>query len=69
MQLAYVLTDNTAVNASWTLTSIAKSNGEAYIYTFGPVGSGATSGLSLYASVALTSFSIANLSTVAISIA
>ena len=69
LQLAYVLTDNTAVTASWTLTSMAKANGEAYIYTFGPVGSGATSGLSLYASVALTSFSIANLSTVAISIA
>ena len=68
MQLAYVTTSNAAVSASWTLTSIAKATGEAYIYTFGAIGNGTVDGSIYYASVALTSFSIANLSTVALSI-
>jgi len=69
MQLAYVTTSNTAVTASWTLASVAKATGEAYIYTFGAVGNGTVSGDTYYASVALTSFSISTLSTVALSIA
>ena len=71
MQLAYVTTSNTAVTASWTLASVAKATGEAYIYTFGAIGNGtiAADGVTYYASVALTSFSISTLSTVAISIA
>ena len=68
MQLAYVTTSNAAVSASWTLTSIAKATGEAYIYTFGAIGNGSVSGDIYYASVALTSFSISTLSTVALSI-
>ena len=68
MQLAYVTTSNAAVSASWTLTSIAKATGEAYVYTFGAIGNGTVDGSIYYASVALTSFSIANLSTVALSI-
>ena len=69
MQLAYVTTANAAVTASWTLASVAKATGEAYIYTFGAIGNGSVNGDIYYASVALTSFSIANLSTVALSIA
>ena len=69
MQLAYVTTSNTAVTASWTLASVAKATGEAYIYTFGAIGNGSVSGDTYYASVALTSFSISTLSTVALSIA
>ncbi len=71
MQLAYVTTSNTAVTASWTLASVAKATGEAYIYTFGAIGNGtiAADGVTYYASVALTSLSISTLSTVALSIA
>ena len=69
MQLAYITTSNAAVSASWTLASVAKATGEAYIYTFGAIGNGSTSGDIYYASVALTSFSISTLSTVALSIA
>ena len=69
MQLAYVTTSNTAVTASWTLASVALATGEAYIYTFGATGNGSVSGDIYYASVALTSFSISTLSTVALSIA
>ena len=69
MQLAYVTTSNTAVTASWTLASVAQATGEAYIYTFGAIGNGSVSGDIYYASVALTSFSISTLSTVALSIA
>ena len=68
MQLAYVTTNNTAVTASWTLASVAKATGEAYIYTFGAIGNGSVNGDIYYASVALTSFSISTLSTVALSI-
>ena len=69
MQLAYVTTSNTAVTASWTLASVAKATGEAYVYTFGATAGGTISGDIRYASVALTSFSISTLSTVALSIA
>jgi hypothetical protein len=68
MQLAYITTANAAVSASWTLASVAKATGEAYIYTFGSLGDGSVSGDTYYASVALTSFSISTLSTVALSI-
>ena len=68
MQLAYVTTSNAAVTASWTLASVAKATGEAYIYTFGAIGNGSVNGDIYYASVALTSFSISTLSTVALSI-
>ena len=67
MQLAYVTTSNTATTASWTLASVAKATGEGYIYTFGAL---TVSGSNpYYASVALTSFSISTLSTIALSIA
>ena len=69
MQLAYVVTGNTATTASWTLASVAQATGEAYIYTFGATAGGTISGDIRYASVALTSFSISLLSTVALSIA
>ena len=68
MQLAYVTTANAAVTASWTLASVAKATGEEYIYTFGAIGNGSVNGDIYYASVALTSFSISTLSTVALSI-
>ena len=68
MQLAYVITGNTSVTASWTLASVAQATGEAYIYTFGATGNGSVSGNNYYASVALTSFSISTLQTVALSI-
>ena len=69
MQLAYVTTNNTAVTvtASWTLASVASATDR--VYTFGSLGNGSVSGTTYYASVALTSFSISTLSTVAISIA
>jgi hypothetical protein len=69
MQLAYVTTANTAVTASWTLASVSQATGEGYIYTFGATGNGSVSSTTYYASVALTSFSISDLSTVALSIA
>ena len=67
LQLAYVTTSNTATTASWTLASVASATDR--VYTFGSLGNGSVSGTTYYASVALTSFSISTLSTVAISIA
>ena len=66
MQLAYVA-GGTATTASWTLASVASATDR--IYTFGNLGNGSVSGTSYYASVALTSFSISTLTTVALSIA
>ena len=68
MQLA-IVTSAGVFNASWTLSSVAAATSQSYVYTFGPISSGAANGNTMYASVALTSFSIANLSTVALSIA
>jgi hypothetical protein len=70
MQLA-VVAGASVYNASWTLASAASS--DTRVYTFGATAGGTVvnpgaSGI-YYASVALTSFSIANLSTVALSIA
>jgi hypothetical protein len=67
LQLAYITTGNAATTASWTLASVASATDR--IYTFGNLGNGSVNGTSYYASVALTSFSISTLSTVAISIA
>jgi hypothetical protein len=67
LQLAYVTTSNVATTASWTLASVASATDR--IYTFGNLSNGSVNGTSYYASVALTSFSISTLSTVAISIA
>ena len=64
MQLAYVPTVGSAVQASWTLPSSATN----FIYQFGPTGTGALNGTTYYASVALAAFDIATLSTVALSI-
>ncbi|MCX6450008.1 MAG: hypothetical protein NTV41_05810 [Actinobacteria bacterium] len=71
MQLAYVTTSNTAVTASWTLASIsgASPQGDSRVYTFGATGDGSVVSSTYYASVALTSFSISTLQTVALSIA
>ena len=68
MQLA-VVTSAGVYNASWTLGSVATNISDTYTYTFGSTGDGTRSGTIYYASTALTSFSIANLSTVALSIA
>ena len=69
MQLA-VVTSAGVYNASWTLSSIAAATSNNYVYTFGVVGDGTVVNTNtMYASVALTSFSIANLTTVALSIA
>ena len=67
LQLAYVVTGNTATTASWTLASVASATGR--VYTFGAISGGTVVDSTYYASVALTSFSISTLSTVAISIA
>ena len=64
MQLAYVTTTPATFQASWTLPS----SGTNFIYQFGPTSSGALSGSTYYASVALAAFDIALLSTVALSI-
>jgi hypothetical protein len=68
MQLA-VVTSAGVYNASWTLSSIAASTSNSYVFTFGATNSGRNIGDIYYSSIALTSFSIANLSTVALSIA
>ena len=68
MQLA-VVTSTGVYNASWTLGSVATNISDTYIYTFGSTGDGSRSGTIYYASTALTSFSIANLTTIALSIA
>jgi hypothetical protein len=70
MQLA-VVAGASVYNASWTLASAASS--DTRVYTFGATAGGTVvnpgaTGI-YYASVALTSFSIANLTTVALSIA
>ena len=69
MQLA-VITSAGVYNASWTLASIsgASPQGDTRVYKFGAIGDGSVVSTTYYASVALTSFSIANLSTVALSI-
>jgi hypothetical protein len=69
MQLA-VITSAGVYNASWTLASIsgASPQGDARVYKFGVTGDGSVVSTTYYASVALTSFSISNLSTVALSI-
>ena len=69
MQLA-VVTSAGVYNASWTLSSVAAATSQSYVYTFGSTGDGTVVNTNtMYASAALTSFSIANLSTVALSIA
>ena len=68
MQLA-IVTSAGVYNATWTLSSIAAAESQTYVYTFGAIGTGVPSGVNMYASTALTSFSIANLTTVALSIA
>ena len=68
MQLAYVA-GGTATTASWTLSSVAAATSENYVYTFASIAGGIASGNTMYASVALTSFSISTLTTVALSIA
>ena len=70
MQLA-VITSAGVYNASWTLASISGSSpqGDTRVYKFGSTGDGSVVSTTYYASVALTSFSISTLSTVAISIA
>jgi len=67
LQLAYVVTGNTSTSASWTLASVASATDR--LYTFGPLTLSSNNGLNYYTSIALTSFSISTLSTVAISIA
>ena len=64
MQLAYVTTTPATVQASWSLPSSATN----FIYQFGPTGNGALVSTTYYASVALSAFDIATLSTVALSI-
>ena len=65
MQLAYVTTANTAVQASWTLPSSATN----YLYIFGTTSpTPKISGTNYYATATLTAFDIATLSTVALSI-
>ena len=66
MQLA-VVTSAGVYNASWTLASVAAATDR--VYTYGALTQSSNSGTTYYASVALTSFSISTLSTVAISIA
>ena len=65
MQLAVVYTTGTPSQASWTLSSSAVTTA---VYQFGATGNGTVSGIYHYASVALTAFDIATLSTVALSI-
>jgi len=66
MQLA-IVTSAGVYNASWTLASVASADNRNYIYGYST--QSANSGTTYYASVSLTSFSIANLTTVALSIA
>jgi len=66
LQLAIVLTDRTNQQATWSLASSAATN---FVYKFGPTGDGSVVGGTSYnASIALASFDIATLSTVALSI-
>ncbi len=63
MQLA-VVTTGADLQTTWSLPSSATN----FIYQFGPTGSGALVSSTYYASVALSPFDIATLSTVALSI-
>ena len=65
MQLA-IVTSAGVYNASWTLASVASADNR--IYKFGALTQSSNASLNYYASVALTSFSISTLSTVALSI-
>jgi hypothetical protein len=66
LQLAVVLTNATNQQATWRLASSSATN---FSYTFGQTGDGSVvSGTSHNASIALTPFDIATLSTVALSI-
>lgn len=67
MQLAYVVTGNTATTASWTLASAASA--DSRIYKFGSLGNGTYDGTYYNASVALAAFDMGTLLTVALSIA
>jgi len=67
MQLAYVNTSNTAVQASWTLPSSASN----WTFIFGanpPTPRVSLGGLTHYSTATLTAFDIATLATVALSI-
>jgi len=64
MNIAYV-TANAAYQASWTLPSTALTD---RVFVWGSRGDGGVSGVNYYASVALASFNIADLSTIALSI-
>ena len=65
MQLA-VVTSGGVYNASWSLASVASADNR--IYRFGALTQSSNASLNYYASVALTSFSISTLTTVALSI-
>ena len=66
LQLAVILTNATNYQASWQLGSSSATN---FLYKFGPTGDGSVvGGTSFNASIALTPFDIATLSTVALSI-
>jgi len=66
LQLAVVLTNGTNQQATWSLASSSATN---FSYTFGPTGDGSiVAGTSHNASIALSPFDIATLSTVALSI-
>jgi len=64
MNIAYV-TASAAYQASWTLPSTALTTP---VFVWGSTGNGSVSGVNYYASVALASFNIADLSTIALSI-
>jgi len=67
MNIAYVTVANAAYQASWTLPS---SSLTSHVFTWGSIGNGTSTGIgaTYYASVALASFNIADLSTIALSI-
>lgn len=65
MNIAYVTTGNAAYQASWTLPSTALTTP---VFVWGSTGNGSVSGVNYYASVALASFGIDTLSTIALSI-
>jgi len=65
LQLAVVLTNSTNQQATWSLSSSSATN---LSYKFGAAGDGLLNGTSYNASIALASFDIATLSTVALSI-
>ena len=65
MNIAYVTIGNVAYQASWTLASTAATTP---VFVWGSTGNGSVSGNNHFASVALASFNIADLSTIALSI-